>query len=65
MLLVWVVKEKICAKKTQRLLTLAEVQTQTNKNSDKAKKKKRSILESVCSRILPENSFNLKLFSIS
>lgn len=39
MLLVWVVKEKMCAKMTQRLLTLAEVQTQTNKNSDKAKKK--------------------------
>lgn len=37
-------------------------------DSDKQKLRqgrKKGILESVCSRILPENSFDLKLFSIS
>lgn len=37
----------------------------TGRSLDSDKAEKKGILESVCSRILPENSFDLKLFSIS
>lgn len=53
----------MCQDDSKTFDTGRSLDSDKQKNSDKAEKK--GILESVCSRILPENSFDLKLFSIS